>query len=91
MFPKENIENLLKSVGLADCIPKLKEKEITEPEVFFELGAEALIGILEIKTEGKKFRFKQKMEEIIKKHEKSQSLKDQEDISEVVENAFNVL
>lgn len=62
---------MLKGLGLSESIPKLKEKEIGEPEVFFELGADALIGILDIKTEGKKFRFKEKIKEIMEKHEKA--------------------
>jgi len=90
-FPQEDIEKMLKSVNLAECIPLLAEKEIAEPDVFFELGADSLIGLLDIKTEGKKYRFKKKMEEIIKKHEKAQSLKEQDEMSEVVEQAFEVL
>jgi len=35
--PKDDIEAMLKSIGLAECIPKLKEAEISDPEVFFEL------------------------------------------------------
>jgi hypothetical protein len=49
---------MLKTIGLHEAIPKLKEKEINEPEVFFELGADTLIGLLDITTEGKKYRFK---------------------------------
>jgi hypothetical protein len=35
------------------------------------LEADAIIGFLEIKTEGKKYRFKEKMKEIKEKHEKA--------------------
>jgi len=52
------VEKLLKSLGLGECIPLLAEKEIGEPDVFFELGADTLIGLLDIKTEGKKYKFK---------------------------------
>ena len=69
----------------------MKEKEINDPEIFFELGADALVGILEIKTEGKKYKFKKKMEEIVKKHEKAQAKKEQDDMSEVVDGAFEAL
>lgn len=82
---------MLKGLGLADCIPKLKEKEVNDSEVFFDLGADALIGILEIKTEGKKFRFKEKMKEVMEKHEKAKSKQDQEEISEIVGETFENL
>lgn len=90
-FPQEDIEKMLKSINLAECIPLLAEKEISEPDVFFELGADTLIGLLDIKTEGKKYRFKKKMQEIIKKHDKVEALKEQDDICEVVEQAFEML
>lgn len=35
--PKENIENILKSIGLAECIAKMKEAEVAEPDIFFDL------------------------------------------------------
>ena len=89
--PKEDIEKMLKSLGLSDCIPKLKEKEISEPEIFFEFDADTLIGHLEIKTEGKKFRFKEKMKEILEKHEKAKAKQEQEEISEIVGEAFESL
>lgn len=41
---------MLKSIGLHDCIPKLKENEISDPEIFFELTDDDLIGLLDIKT-----------------------------------------
>lgn len=89
--PKEDIELMLKGLGLHDSIPKLKEKEIQEPEVFFELGVDAIIGLLDIKTEGKKFRFKEKMKEITEKHEKSLAKKEQDEMSEIVEETFEKL
>ena len=33
--PTVNIEGMLRSLGLAEAIPKLKENEIQETEVFF--------------------------------------------------------
>lgn len=90
-IPQEDIEKMLKSLGLNDCIPKLKEKEINDPEIFFELGADSLIGILEITTEGKKYRFKEKMKEVVEKHEKAKAKKEQEDIAEIVGEAFENL
>jgi len=70
-YPKEDLEAMLKSIGLAEFIPKLKEKEINEPEVFFELESDVIIGILEITTEGKKYKLREKVKEIKEKHEKS--------------------
>jgi hypothetical protein len=90
-FPQEDIEKMLKGPGLADCIPNLKEKEIGEPEIFFELGADALIGHLEIATEGKKYRFKEKMNQIMEKHEKAKAKKEQEEIAEIVGETFENL
>lgn len=75
-FPKENIEAMLKKLGLHESIAKLKETEIGDPEIFFELSEDALIGLLDIKTEGKKFRFKETMKEIKEKHEKSLAKKE---------------
>lgn len=90
-FPKENIEAMLKSIGLAECIAKLKECEIAEPEVFFELSDDTLISCLDIKTEGKKYRFKEKMKEVKEKHEKLKAKKQEEEISEVVGETFEKL
>lgn len=78
-FPQENIEKMLKSIGLAACIAKLKEAEITEPDIFFELSEDTLIGCLGIETEGKKWRFKDKMKQIKEKHEKAKAKKEQEE------------
>ena len=61
---------MMKSIGLTEFIPKLKEKEINEPEVFFELEVDTIITCLEIKTEGKKYKFKEKVKDIKEKHEK---------------------
>ena len=82
---------MLKSIGLADSFPKLKEAEVAEPEVFFELGEDALIGVLDIKTEGKKFRFKEKMKEIKEKHEKNKAKKEQDDMAEIIGATFEKL
>lgn len=67
---------MLKSIGLTENIPKLKECEIAEPEIFFELTDDIIITCLDIKTEGKKFRFKEKMKEIKEKHEKAKAKKE---------------
>lgn len=56
-----NIEQMLKGLGLSESVPKLKEHEIAENEVFFELDADKLIELLDVKTEGKKMRFKDKL------------------------------
>jgi hypothetical protein len=89
--PKDDIEAMLKSIGLADTIPKLKECEIADPELFYELGEDTIIGCLDIKTEGKKFRFKEKMKEIKEKHEKAKAKKEQDEISEIVGETFEKL
>ncbi len=75
-FPQENIEKMLKSIGMAGCIAKLKEEQINEPDIFFELSEDTLTGILGIDTEGKKWRFKEKMKEIKEKHEKAKAKKE---------------
>lgn len=90
-FPQENIEKMFKSIGLTENIPKLKENEIADPEVFFELSEDTIITCLDIKTEGKKYKFKEKMKEIKEKHEKSKAKKEQEDIMEVVGETFELL
>jgi hypothetical protein len=82
---------MLKGIGLGENIPKLKEAEVQEPEVFFELGEDTLITILDIKTEGKKFRFKSKMKEIKEKHEKAKAKKEQDDMSEIILETFEKL
>lgn len=83
---------MLKDLSLNDCIPKLKENEIAETDVFFELDDDKLIELLDIKTEGKKFRFKQKMKHVKEKHEKEKAKREMaEDISEVVMAKFEVL
>ena len=89
-FPQENIEKLLKSIGLAENVPKLKECEIAEPEVFFELSEDTIIGCLDIKTEGKKYRFKEKLKEVKDKHEKAKAKKEEE-MSEIVGETFEQL
>ena len=90
-YPQEDIEKLLKSLGLGESIPKLKEKEVHENEVFFELTEDELIGILDIKTEGKKYRFKEKMKEIKEKHEKSKNKKEEDDLTEIIGESFETL
>ncbi|CDW85975.1 mitochondrial chaperone bcs1 [Stylonychia lemnae] len=87
-FPQENIEAMLKSISLTECIAKMKEAEIADPDVFFELDDATLITCLGIETEGKKFRFKEKMKEVKEKHEKLKAKKEQDDISEIVGDAF---
>jgi len=90
--PTQNIEALLKSLGLNDTIPKLKENEIHEAEIFYDLDADKIIELLEIKTEGKKFRFKEKLKEVKDKHEKAKAKKQlAEDVSEVVAETFEML
>lgn len=49
---------------------------IEDPEIFFSLEDSKLIELLDIKTEGKKFKFTQKMKEVKEKHEKEESMKD---------------
>ena len=82
---------MLKSIALADTIPKLKECEISDPEVFFELSEDTIITCLDIKTEGKKFKFKEKMKEIKEKHEKAKAKKEHDEILEIVGETFELL
>jgi hypothetical protein len=90
--PTINIDAMLKSIGLADSIPKLKENEITETDVFFELDEGKLIELLDIKTEGKKYRFKEKIKEVKEKHEKAKAERQlAEDVSEIVSETFEKL
>lgn len=90
-LPHENIEKMLKDIGFAQCILKLKEAEITDPEIFFDLDEGTVLSCLGIETEGKKFRFKEKLKEIKEKHEKAMSKKEQEEVSEVVGETFEKL
>ena len=73
---EENVEALLKSLGLNESLPKLKEHEIADQEMFFSLEDDKIIELLEIKTEGKKMRFKDKMKEVKEKHEKAKAKKE---------------
>jgi hypothetical protein len=67
---------LFKKIGIHEAVPKLKENDISEPEIFFDLTEDKLIEVLDIKTEGKKLRFKQAMKEIKDKHEKALAKKE---------------
>ena len=89
--PKDNIEKILKSLNLSESISKLKETQIDDPEIFFSLTDDKLIELLEIKTEGKKYRFKEKMKQVKEKHEKEEAMKDKEEISEIIEEKLMML
>ncbi len=90
--PTINIEQMLKDLSLNDCIPKLKEHEIGENNIFFELDDDKLIELLDIQTEGKKYRFKQKIKQVKEKHEKDKAKREiVEDITEVVIAKFELL
>ena len=69
-LPHSDVPKLLTDLGFGDFVPKLKEHDIENAELFFELEIDAIIGLLEIKTEGKKFRFKQKLQQVKDDHEK---------------------
>ncbi len=83
---------MLRSLGFIDSIPKLKENEIHEPEIFFELDEGKMIELLDIKTEGKKHRFKDKIKQVKEKHEKEKAKKLlAEEMSEIVSETFEKL
>ena len=85
-FPDVNIEAMLKELGLHDSIPKLKEHEIADPELFFELDSGKLTNLLDIKTEGKKHRFTERVKEVKEKHEKAKAKKEAcEDLDVAIE------
>lgn len=69
-LPHEDVPKLLTDLGFGDFVAKLKEHDIETPEIFFELDDDTVISLLEIKTEGKKFRYKQKMKIVKDDHEK---------------------
>lgn len=69
----------------------MKETQIDDPEIFFSLTDDKLIELLEIKTEGKKYRFKEKMKQVKEKHEKEEAMKDKEEISEIIEEKLMML
>lgn len=77
-FPKDDIEKLLKSLSLHDSIPKLKEHEIEDPALFWAIEEGELIGLLDIKTEGKKFRFKEAFKKAKETHEKEKLKKEEQ-------------
>ena len=58
----------MEELGLKDCIPKLKEKMLDDPEVFYEIDVETIISEIEIKTLGAKHRFRNKMKEVKEQH-----------------------
>lgn len=70
---------MLKKLGLHDKIGKLKEHEIEDPEIFWNLEEDDLIEHLDIKTHGKKFRFKESLKEIKKINEESLEKKEEEE------------
>jgi hypothetical protein len=74
--PQVSIEALLKGLGLSESLPKLKKHEIADNDTFFELTDDKMIELLEIKTEGKKMRFKDKIKEVRDKHEKDLAKKE---------------
>lgn len=82
---------MLKSIGLAGCIAKMKEAEIAEPDVFFDLDEATLATCLGIETEGKKFRFNEKVKEVKEKHEKAKAKKEHEEMSEIIGETFEKL
>ncbi len=57
-------------MGFQESIPKLKEHDIADPEIFYSLADDKIFTLLDIKTEGKKFRLSEKIKEIKAKHEK---------------------
>lgn len=69
-YPKDDVEGMLKSLGFQDSIPKLKEQDIADPEIFYSLKDDKIFTLLDIKTEGKKFKLSEKIKEIKEKHEK---------------------
>lgn len=87
-YPQENIESILKSIGMAQCIPKLKEAEINDPEIFFELSEDTVITCLGIETEGKKYRFKEKIKEVKEKHEKIKAKREQQLMNDTTGETF---
>lgn len=76
---------MLKESGFADCIPKLAEKDIADPAIFFELEEDTVIGALGIETEGKKFRIKKKLAKVKEEHEKMLAQKEQGEMAELNE------
>ena len=82
---------MLKDLSLHDSIPKLKEHEIADPEIFFEVETGTLIDLLEIKTQGKKYRFKERMKEVKEKHEKAKAKKEACDEIDVAIETFEKL
>jgi hypothetical protein len=92
-FPTNDIEGMLKQFGFQDTIPKLKEHDIADPEVFFGLTEDEILELLEIKTQGKKFRFKEKLKELKDKHEKAKAKKAAmaDDMVEIVTETFEML
>lgn len=81
----------MKSLGLGESVTKLKEHDISD--VFFEFTDDKLIELLDIKTEGKKFRFKEKIKEIKDKYEKAKAKKilEEEQGAEIVTPKFELL
>ena len=90
-IPDVDIEKMLKSIGLGECWAKLKEAQINDPDIFFELKEDDLIGDMDLKTEGKKFIFKEKMKKVKDEHEKALAAKEQGDMAEAVEETFEQL
>ena len=90
--PQVSIESILKGLGLNESVPKVKEHEIDDLEIFYGIEDDKLIELLEIKTEGKKLRFKEKIKEVKEKHEKAKAKKEAaEEVSEMVSEKFELL
>ena len=70
-YPCDDVEGLLKSLGLKESIDKLSEHDIKDPEIFYELGDSTIFSLLGIKTEGKKHMLSEKIKEVKAKHGKA--------------------
>lgn len=60
-------------MGFCDYVAKLTEHDISDPEIFFGLTEDEIIGFLELKTEGKKQTFKKKFQKVKDEHEKKKA------------------
>lgn len=86
-----SVETFLKEINFEDCIPKLAEHDISDPEIFFGLTEDEMITHLDIQKEGRKYRFKKMLKEIKEKHDKKKAEKEEEKIKRRTGESFELL
>eukprot|EP00347_Sterkiella_histriomuscorum_P005490 403356416 len=86
-----NVETFLKQFGFEDCIPKLEEHDIADPEVFFGLTEDEMITNLGITKEGRKYKFKRQIKELKEQLEKKKAEREEQKMKRRTGETFELL